>query len=59
MVDRLLSVLSEEERNLVVMKCREGYRNVEIAAELDMNPSTVSTRIFNAMAKMRSVASGW
>jgi RNA polymerase sigma factor (sigma-70 family) len=59
MVDRLLSVLSEEERNLVVMKYREGYRNVEIAAELDMNPSTVSTRIFNAMAKMRSVASGW
>ena len=42
MVDHLLLKLNEEERNLVVMKYREGYRNVEIAAELGMNPSTVS-----------------
>lgn len=54
--DQLLSVLSNEERNLVVMKYREGYRNVEIASELDMNPSTVSTKLANALAKMRAVA---
>ena len=59
MVDRLMSVLTEEERDLVLMKYREGYRNVDIAAELGMNPSTVSTRLFNALEKMRGVANGW
>ena len=37
------------------MKYREGYRNVEIAEKLGMNASTVSTKLFNAIAKMRSV----
>ena len=55
LVDRLLSALSAEERNLVVMKYREGYRNVDIAAELGMNASTVSTKLAHAIAKMRSL----
>lgn len=55
-VDRLLSVLDESERELVLMKYHEGYRNVEIAEELDMNPSTVSTKLANALAKMRVAA---
>ena len=54
LVDQLLSLLTAEERNLVVMKYREGYRNVEIASELGMNASTVSTKLANALAKMRS-----
>ena len=54
-IDRLLAILSSEERNLIVMKYREGYHNVEIAEKLGMNASTVSTKLFNAIAKMRSV----
>lgn len=56
LVDRLLANLSAEERNLVVMKYREGYRNIDIASELGMNASTVSTKLANALSKMRAVA---
>lgn len=56
LVDRLLAVLDENERQLVVMKYREGFRNVEIAEELGMNASTVSTKLANALAKMRDFA---
>lgn len=57
-VDQLLSTLGETEREIVVMKYREGYRNIEIASRLDMNPSTVSTKLANALAKMRAIAEG-
>ena len=53
LVDRLLTVLNTTERELVLLKYREGYRNVEIAAELNMNPSTVSTKLATALKKMR------
>ena len=56
-VDRLLSVLDDTERILVVMKYREGYRNIDIAAELAMNPSTVSTKLANTLSKMRAMTS--
>ena len=54
LVDRLLGALDAMERELVLMKYREGYRNVEIAAELGMNASTVATKLANALAKMRA-----
>ncbi|MBQ9000408.1 MAG: sigma-70 family RNA polymerase sigma factor [Eggerthellaceae bacterium] len=53
LADRLLGVLDPAERELVVMKYREGYRNVDIAADLGMNASTVATKLANALAKMR------
>lgn len=53
LADRLLGVLDPSERELVVMKYREGYHNVDIAAELGMNSSTVATKLANALAKMR------
>ena len=56
LVDRLLGVLDDAERDLVLRKYLLGYRNVEIAKELDMNPSTVATKLANALAKMRSSA---
>ena len=55
LVKRLLATLGDTERNLVLMKYREGYRNVDIAAELGMNASTVSTKLANALAKMRAL----
>lgn len=55
LVDRLLASLNETERQLVIMKYRESYRNVEIAEELNMNASTVSTKLANALAKMRVI----
>lgn len=55
-VDRLLAVLDDTERELVVMKYREHYKNIEIAEELGMNASTVSTKLANALSKMRAVA---
>lgn len=54
LVGLLLGQLDPIERNLVVMKYREGYRNVDIAKELDMNASTVSTVLARALEKMRS-----
>ena len=54
LVDRLLGVLDAPERELVLMKYREGFRNVDIAEELDMNASTVATKLANALAKMRT-----
>lgn len=53
---RLLSVLDEEECQLVLFKYREDMRNVEIAAELGMNASTVATKISRALTKMRAYA---
>ena len=52
-VARLLSYISEEDRELVYLKYYEDKRNVEIARILDMNAATVSTRLYRAIAKMR------
>lgn len=54
LVDQLLRRLDDDEREIVVMKYREGYRNIEIAEELNMNASTVSTKLSKALAKMRA-----
>lgn len=55
---RLLSTLDDSERMLVLMKYHDGMRNVDIARELDLNPSTVSTKLAKALAKMREAAEG-
>jgi RNA polymerase sigma factor (sigma-70 family) len=55
-VDQLLGTLDAHERELVLLKYREGMRNVDIAKKLQMNPSTVSTTLARALSKMRSVA---
>jgi len=53
---RLLSLLSVEERELVLLKYQQGLRNVDIAERLNMNASTVSTMLSRALAKMREAA---
>lgn len=53
LVDRLLGVLDERSKRLILMKYRDGLRNVDIANELGMNPSTVSTALSRAVARMR------
>ena len=58
MVDRLLGVLSPDERELVLLKYQLGMRNVDIAEHLGMNASTVSTKLANALRKMRVDAEG-
>lgn len=52
---RLLGMLDEEDREIVFMKYCEERTNAEIACTLDMNPSTVATRVQRALAKMRAV----
>ena len=54
LVRQLLAVLDDEERELIALKYYEGRRNVEIAQELGMNPSTVSTKLARTIAKMRA-----
>ena len=56
LVSQLLACLNETEREIVVMKYREGLSNVQIADELGMNASTVSTKLARSLAKMRAVA---
>lgn len=53
---RLLAVLDDEDREIVFMKFCEGWSNAEIAREMDMNPSTVATRVQRALDKMRSAS---
>ena len=55
---KLLSVLNDDEREIVLLKYREGMRNIDIATELGMNASTVSTKLAKALAKMRKEAEG-
>lgn len=57
MAKRLLSLLKEDERELVRMKYFDGLRNVDIAQQLGLNESTVASRIQRALAKM-SIAAG-
>ena len=52
-VARLLAYISDEDRELVYLKYSEEKSNVEIARMLDMNPSTVATRLHRALATMR------
>ena len=51
---RLLEKLDSNDREIVFMKFCEGRTNSEIARILDMNPSTVATRVQRALAKMRA-----
>ncbi len=53
LAQRLLAVLDDEDREIVFMKYCEGWPNAEIAREMDMNPSTVATRVQRALEKMR------
>lgn len=58
LVGQLLAMLSPEEANLVLMKYRDGKRNVDIATELGMNPSTVASKLYNAIHRMRDASEG-
>ena len=58
LVRELLGVLSPEERELVLLKYQEGLRNVDIAERLEMNASTVSTKLAHALTKMRVAVQG-
>jgi RNA polymerase sigma-70 factor (ECF subfamily) len=53
LVARLLAVLDDRGRQVVLMKYRDGMRNVEIASQLEMNSSTVSTILARSISKMR------
>lgn len=56
LVQRLLAVLDMEERELVTLKYFADMRNADIAEELGLNPSTVSTKLARALVKMRRAA---
>jgi RNA polymerase sigma-70 factor (ECF subfamily) len=53
MVRKLLEVLSDDERELVYLKYWEELSNKEISERLDLNASTVSTKLWRANEKMR------
>jgi len=53
-VRRLLEYLDDEERELVFLRFHEEKKVSEIADLLGMNPSTVSTKLSRALAKMRA-----
>lgn len=50
----LLATLDEDDREIVFMKFCEGWTNGDIARALDMNPSTVATRVQRSLEKMRA-----
>ena len=55
LVRQLLTCLNEEEREIIALKYRDGLRNVDIAESLNMNASTVSTKLAAALTKMRTM----
>ena len=55
-VAKLLSYLSEDDRELIYLKYYQEKKNVEIAEMLDMNPATVATRLRRALLTMRAHA---
>lgn len=56
MAQKLLEVLTDEERDLVYLKFYRELSNKQIGEELSMNPSTVGTKLSRAVAKMRKLA---
>lgn len=58
LAEALLTVLGEDERELVRLKFYEGMQNKQIGELLGMNPSTVGTRLHRAVARMRAAAEG-
>jgi RNA polymerase sigma factor (sigma-70 family) len=58
LVSRLFGVLDERSQRLVIMKYHDGMRNIDIAQELGMNPSTVASALSRAVAKMREAYEG-
>lgn len=52
----LLTVISEEDRELVRLKFYEGMQNKEIAEVMGINASTVGTRVQRALVKMKAAA---
>lgn len=54
---QLLASLDDEDRELVFMKYYLGMRNTDIAKTLDMNASTVATKLQRALAKMHKSVS--
>ena len=56
LVKQLLACLDDEERELVALKYRQGFRNVDIAEQLGVNASTVATKLARALEKMRARA---
>lgn len=57
LAEKLLATLSEEERELVYLKFYRDMQNKEIAVAMNMNASTVSTKLSRAIARMRKAAS--
>lgn len=53
LANRVLAVLSDEEREMVFMKYWQELPNKIIAERLSMNASTVSTKLSRALAKIR------
>lgn len=56
MLVKLLKLISEEDREMVVLKYRDGLKNKEIAEIMGINASTVGTRLQRALEKMRAAA---
>jgi len=57
-VQRLLTYLNDEERELIYLKFYSEKSNVQIGELLGMNASTVSTKVSRAVSKMRAHVDG-
>ena len=58
MLAALLRLLTEEERQIVVLHAVSGMKHREIAALLKMNLSTVLSKYNRALKKLREAAKG-
>ena len=53
-VKNLLEQLNQTDREILVMRHFEQMGNVEVAAALDLDPSTTSSRYLRAISRLQS-----
>ena len=52
-VERALSLLTEEQREAVMLKVYQGFKFEEIAEVLDIPVSTIKSRVYTAMELLK------
>ncbi len=53
-IAELLKILSEQEREIIILKFWGGLKNVEIAEQMGMKQTNVNVMVFRALKKMKA-----
>ena len=54
-ISALLQLLSEQEREIIILKFWSGLKNIEIAEQMGMKGTNVNVIVFRALKKLKSL----